>query len=121
MPGLLLYDPFSHALRTLEPIQEDALGQYHRKIETLFPNSVGCVITLLADHAKLDAKYVHWQTLALRDAGALLATLGICAAGLGMGFCFAGILGNDLLAVSCMEDGARIPVGSAIVGGAANL
>lgn len=120
VPGLLLYDPFSHALRTLEPIQNDALDLYHRKVETLFPSSEGCVITLLADHAKLDAKYVHWQSLALRDAGALLATLGVCAAGLGMGFCFAGILGNELLAAGGIEPGARVPVGSAIVGGAAN-
>jgi len=121
VPGLSLYDPFSHALRTLEPIQDDAIDLYHRKIETLFPNSEGCVITLLADHAKLDAKYVYWQSLALRDAGAMLATLGICAAGLGMGFCFAGILGNELLAAECIEKGSRVPVGSAILGGEADL
>lgn len=121
VPGLLLYDPFSHALRTLGPIQNDALDSYHRKVETLFPNSEGAVITLFADHAKLDAKYVHWQSLALRDAGALLATLGVCAAGLDMGFCFAGILGNELLAADAIETGARVPAGSAIFGGKAEL
>ncbi len=116
LPGLSLYDPFAHALRTLEPIQQDSLAHYHQKVEALFPNSQGCIITLLADHVKLKSKYINWQSLAFRDSGALLATLGICAAGMDMGFCFAGILGNELLSVGAIENGIRVPVGSAIFG-----
>jgi hypothetical protein len=116
LPGISVYDPFSHALRTIDLLRPEALSAYHREVETLFPDSQGCVLTLLVDQAKLDSKYLHWQTLALRDAGAVLATLGICAAGLGMGFCFGGILGNELLSSGAFSEGDRIPVGSAIYG-----
>ena len=114
-PGLSLYDPFAHALRPLSPFPEDVLEAHHHQMDVLFPENRGCVLTLLADKEKLNAKYIHWETLALRDAGALLATLGICAAALGLGFCFGGVQGRTLVQANPLGD-HRIPVGTAILG-----
>ena len=116
LPGLHLYEPFSHSLLRVDPIRQKVLDAYHEQVEILFPQSRGCILTLLADHGKLNAKYLNWETLALRDAGAILATLGICAAGIGMGYCIGGILGNELIAADVFPEGHRVPVGCAIFG-----
>ena len=118
--GLSLYDPFTHALRPLDQFPEDVLQAHHCQMDVLFPESQGCVLTLLDDGEKLSAKYTHWESLALRDAGALFATLGICAAALGLGFCFGGVLGHALVESGPLK-GRRIPVGTAVFGRAGSL
>jgi hypothetical protein len=64
----------------------------------LLPDCRGCdLVVLVSDDALLESVYDEWETLAWRDAGAMLQTLGFAATALGLGFCPLGILGSMLL------------------------
>jgi len=116
IPGVHLYDPISHALCEVSPHVPERITQYHAEIVEAFPESTGCVITLLADYEKADAKYDNAESLLLRDSGALMATLQLCATALGCAFCFSGNLGTTLNRAIVASPEARIPVGSGIFG-----
>lgn len=116
IPGVHLYDPMSHALCEFTPHMPEGVARYHAEIEEVFPESKGCVITLLADQGKADAKYENAESLLLRDSGALMATLQLCATALGALFCFSGNLGTTLSAAVNANSECRIPVGSGIFG-----
>jgi SagB-type dehydrogenase family enzyme len=116
IPGVHLYDPISHALCEVYPYRPEQVTQYHAEIMEAFPEATGCVITLLADHEKADAKYHNAESLLLRDSGALMVTLQLCATALGCDFCFAGNLGTTLNRAIITRPEVRIAVGSGVFG-----
>jgi hypothetical protein len=75
-----------------------AIRRLRDEARDLLPDCRGCDLVVLAsDDDLLAAAYETWQSLALRDAGALLQTLALAATALGLGFCPLGILGGAAL------------------------
>lgn len=114
--GIHLYDPTSHALCEISPSYPSLMAEYHAEIVDAFPESKGCVTTLLADHRKADAKYDNAESLLLRDSGGLMATLQLCATAMGYCYCFAGNLGTTLCKAILAYPNSRISVGAGVFG-----
>ena len=59
----------------------------------------GITLRFVTDAQKLDAAYENSETLAFRDAGCIIATLGMCAEWLNLAMCPLGFVGQDMLNV----------------------
>lgn len=92
-----LYDPFEHRLLELDIEAEFVAAANRETVKAVVGKAAGCTLRLIADEVKLSAAYSDAESLMFRDAGALVATLALCAVWLGMTACPLGFLGDDLV------------------------
>lgn len=116
LENLALYDPNYHTLGRISGVTKLDLRKYEDKMQELFPNSKCGSIILLANREKYSAKYGNWESLALRDSGAFLGIMHLCAARLGLKFCIGGVLGNEISEINALKLYNRMAVGVAIFG-----
>lgn len=90
-----LYDPKAHGFHMLPTGEIPRLNDI--QVSQVLGRSQGCTIRLVADLAKVDAAYIHPESLIMRDAGCLIATLCLCATWLDLTSCPLGFLGQDLV------------------------
>lgn len=92
-----LYDPIEHRLIEIEAAGEAVARLNREEVECLLGRASGCTIRLVADWSKLSAAYENAESLMFRDAGALAATLMLCATWLGLTACPLGVVGQSLV------------------------
>ncbi len=92
-----LYDPFEHRLFEIEADGEAIARANREAVAALVGQAGGCTLRLVADWGKLSTAYDNAESLMFRDAGALVATLALCATWLGMTACPLGLVGEDLV------------------------
>lgn len=91
VPTVTLYDPLAHALKRLRLPNVLPLIDLLREIKQVLPWERGVIVLFAAQFGRTAAKYEHADSLVWRDAGALIATLGIAAEGLGLACCALGV------------------------------
>lgn len=89
------YEPNGHRLRVVEA--QHAVLANDADVESLVGRRGGCSLRFVGDLAKARAAYEHPETLLLREAGGLSATVGLCAEWLGLESCQLGSLGTRVL------------------------
>lgn len=110
-----LYERDAHELRCLVEVG-DLWNGLLDQIEQVVPRGAGSVVLLVAEPGKTMAKYKNACSLIWRDAGVLLAHLGLAAEAARLDFCALGITGEPW--VSSLDDQNRlVGVGAALVGG----
>lgn len=109
-----LYEPTDHRLHVI-----DAPGLATANdldVAALLGHRSGCSLRLVGDLAKAQAAYTSPETLLLREAGGLAATIGLCAEWLGLAACPLGSLGTGLLAALGPPQGQLVGVGGIQIG-----
>lgn len=89
-----LYDPREHRFDVLD--LPDFLAENDADVTRTLGHSVGCSLRFVGDLSKAQAAYTAPDTLLLREAGGLSATIGLCAEWLGLCACPLGSLGKSL-------------------------
>lgn len=107
------YDAFSHELVHFESNVSPA--EVHEAMHPLVEARSATLVLLVAEIGKTAAKYEDYASLVWRDAGALLATLGLSAHAQGLGFCALGATGSPW-AERLLEQRGLAGVGAAFVG-----
>jgi hypothetical protein len=92
-----LYDPFGHRLLEIRADGKAVSRANRQAVAALVGTAGGCTLRLVVDWGKLSAAYDNAESLMFRNAGALMATLGLCATWLGMTACPLGLVGEDLV------------------------
>ena len=92
-----LYDPKNHAFLLLRASGERVCLENRAAVLSVTGSQDGCTLRLIGDRSKLFAAYENAESLLLRDAGALLATICMCAEWLGLSACPLGFLGDAML------------------------
>lgn len=111
------YDPVLHRFLILAG-DVSRVGQANRRaIKTVTGTYRGCTLRFIGDWTKLSAAYSNAESLLLRDAGCLMATVGLCAAWLGLSACPLGFLGNNLLPDLGFPTDRFRAVGAILIGG----
>lgn len=90
-----LYDSDLHAFLHLN-VDVAVRQQNREEVSGLLGRAPGCTLRFIGDASKLKAAYTDPESLLLRDAGALLATLCLCAEWLGVSARPLGFLGDDM-------------------------
>jgi hypothetical protein len=113
---LLLYDSEHHVLGVREVPDAKVIPQSLREVDLCLEAHNGTVIWFVADLARSGARYRNPESLAWRDSGALLATLGFVAEGMGLECCGLGL--HDIPAIRrfLKLNQSVIGVGGCIVG-----
>ncbi|MFC0387624.1 nitroreductase family protein [Muricoccus vinaceus] len=112
----LRVDPVGAHVQLLREREPGGAARLLTRLPQYLPQARGTMLVLLADRQLTAAAYRSPDSLLWRDAGALLATLQITAAGLGLGTCLLGLLGHEV-ARSLFPSGNRIvAVGACVVG-----
>ena len=115
-PGLATwrrYDDVGHGLVDV-PSALDA-RDVHRFVQDVLPAPHATVILLAAEVGKTAAKYDHPASLVWRDAGALLAVMGLAAHALSLAFCPLGVTGEPWVG-RLLDQQGLFGVGAAFVG-----
>jgi hypothetical protein len=115
-PRILRPRPSALLLDILRPSIPEAIRRLIVKVEEMLPQSECDLIVLIADWARVDAHYENADQLIMRDAGALMQTLHLCAAAARLGFCPLGISGSDLVDALFEQRRPMVGVGVAAVG-----
>jgi hypothetical protein len=92
-----MYDPVNHAFLALKADNELVHVENRKAVLSVTGAHSGCTLRLVGDHSKVCAAYENADSLVLRDAGAVLATVCLCAEWLGLSACPLGFLGNAML------------------------
>jgi hypothetical protein len=92
-----LYDPVNHAFSVLRADNELVHLENREAVLSVTGALSGCTLRLVSDRSKLSAAYENVDSLVFRDAGAVLATVCLCAEWLGFSACPLGFLGNAML------------------------
>ena len=87
------YDPVAHALVDLE-LPAPEIERFLAVVEESLPLGNATLIWLVADVQVVRARYHHHETLVWREAGAVLATLGLVAEAHGLNHCMLGMTGE---------------------------
>lgn len=103
-------------LELLHSDQPVALSKLDAKITEVFPHSECDYLVMLADSTAIDAFYTNAESLLWRDAGALMATLHLCATAYRLAFCPAGVLGLELIHALFGSDPRVRALGAAVIG-----
>lgn len=107
------YDAVDHALLTFSS-RLDAL-EVRSGMQAVLAAPHATLILLAAEPARTDAKYSSAASLVWRDAGALLATMGIAAHALSLAFCPLGVTGEPWTS-RLLEEKGLVGVGAAFLG-----
>jgi hypothetical protein len=116
LPGVapfMRYDAIDHVL--VETPTQLVASEVHRAMQGVLPAPDATLVLLAAEVGKTAAKYEHPASLVWRDAGALLAVLGLSAHALGLGFCPLGVTGEPWVS-GLLEQQGLFGVGAAFVG-----
>ncbi len=110
-----VYDPLGHML------VDSGVGACGRStnrqlIRTLTGATSGTAIWFASNDRKAEACYENSRSLVLRDSGALAATLGLCAAWLGIAACTLGALGEGMPTAFGFPEKHFTAVGGILVG-----
>jgi Nitroreductase family len=92
-----LYEPAEHAFVVLAADTKALQEENRAAVMSVTGIHRGCTLRLVGDRAKLLAAYENVDTLLLRDAGAVTATVCLCAEWLGLCACPLGFLGSAIL------------------------
>lgn len=111
------YDSRRHGLIEI-PGSLEALEGLAEQCQHTLPSEQATRLLLMAEPGKTSAKYQHVESLIWRDAGALLAVMGVVAEALDCAFCPLGITGEPW-ASQLAPSGVLTGVGLALVGGPA--
>jgi hypothetical protein len=92
-----LYDPIAHRWLVLAVDAEGVCAENWSAVKAVTGLEHGCTLRLLGDWSKLSAAYYDAETLLFRDAGCLIATLGLCAEWLDLKACPLGFVGDAIV------------------------
>ncbi|HHM7088332.1 nitroreductase family protein [Pseudomonas aeruginosa] len=109
------YDGRANALIEV-PGSSGTLHGLTAQMESIVPAPEATKTLLVAEPGKTQAKYFNSASLIWRDAGALLATMGIAAEALNLNYCPLGTTGEPW-ASELSSTGDLVGVGAALVGG----
>lgn len=110
------YDPDTHLLESLKVVSREHADRLTFECGQILP-SAGCTaVALVTDLQRIGAKYENPESLAWRDAGALLQTLSLCANAYRLGTCILGLTGHDLLRAIALPADEFLAVGVMMVG-----
>jgi hypothetical protein len=93
-----LYDPSLHAFRDLVSPPEPVYRSNGQLVRAVLGSCFGVTVRLVADMEKARAAYENADSLVLRDAGCMLATIGLCAEAMRMRSSVLGFLGDEIVA-----------------------
>jgi SagB-type dehydrogenase family enzyme len=113
---LLLYDSDHHVFGVREVPNANLIENSLREVDRCLEIHNGTVIWFVADLARSGARYRNPESLAWRDSGALLATLGLVAEGLGLDCCGLGLHDIPALRRFLKLNQSVIGVGGCIIG-----
>jgi hypothetical protein len=116
-PTVCLYEPEGHALLTLKGSPEAEPRQFLTSLEAALSPQQGTVLWFAADHLRTATRYEHGESLVWRDAGALLATIGVAAEALNLPFCAYGITGDEWIG-RLLPSSRFFGVGGCVIGSA---
>lgn len=97
--GAGIYDDHRHALI---PLEGAALELNRDSVSEILGIAAGTTIQFAADAALVDACYENASSLIWRDAGALVATMCLVAAALGLAATPVGRVGNAIVQAACL-------------------
>lgn len=109
------YDPLGHSLRSVD-VAVAAKARNREIVGDLTGASGGTALWFAADITKAEACYENSCSLILRDAGALLATIALCAAWLDISACPLGSLGREFPVDFGLPSARFTGVGGILVG-----
>lgn len=113
--AVYLYDPEGHALLALDVASEASPHQLLTSLEPVLPPQQGTVLWFAADHLRTATRYEHGESLVWRDAGALVATIGIAAEAMELHCCAYGLTGDEW--ISRLLPASRfVGVGGCVIG-----
>lgn len=95
--SLQLYDPIAHALCKLCLFDVESFVHLLSMIEQAIPHGHGSIVLFAAQFGRTLSRYEQGDSLVWRDAGALLASIGLVAEGLGVACCALGLTGEPWL------------------------
>jgi SagB-type dehydrogenase family enzyme len=113
---LLIYDPEHHVFGVHELPDSKFLRRCLREVEKCLKIHNGTVLWFVADLARSGTRYRNPESLAWRDSGALLATIGLVAESMGIECCGLGLHDIPSLRRFLKMDQSVIGVGGCIVG-----
>ncbi|RZL06161.1 MAG: hypothetical protein EOO89_24765, partial [Pedobacter sp.] len=113
--GLEYYNPFEHSLCALG-LEEEIVLQFIGHIQVSMPDQSGTLIWFLAHPNRTTAKYENADSLIWRDAGALIQSIQLTAAAMGLGSCAIGTLGEPFLSMMFDQNATILSAGGIIVG-----
>jgi SagB-type dehydrogenase family enzyme len=113
---LLLYDSDHHVFGVREVPNVNLIEKSLREVDRCLEIHNGTVIWFVADLARSGARYRNPESLAWRDSGALLATLGLVAEGMGLECCGLGLHDIPAMRRFLKLNQSVIGVGGCIVG-----
>jgi SagB-type dehydrogenase family enzyme len=111
---LFRYDAVEHCLETLRT-EVATLKVWFEHSAELLPDADGSALILVADIAKQEAVYERAESLAWRDAGALVQTIAMVCTAYHLAFCPLGLLGSEIVATLGAPD-RLVAAGTALVG-----
>lgn len=97
---VVLYDAVAHGFRRLRADHSSLLVLNNAQLMQMLGTSTGVTVRFVFDRSLADAAYANAESLILRDAGALLATISFLAEWLGLSACPLGFLGDDFVRLS---------------------
>ena len=109
-------DPASGNLRVLRVADAHGMRSQAERLRTMLPGGQPTHLVFLGDLELVAAAYENPASLLWRDAGTLLATLHLCAASLGLGFCPLGALGEGFADAIFPGRARLVACGTAAVG-----
>lgn len=116
MPRLFRPQPTNDVAVQLEVSNPEPLKLLRGRVDDLLPGAQACdIVVLLSNVARLDAVYETSQSLAWRDAGAMLQTLALTATAFGLGLCPLGLLGSEVVQALALPDDVQA-VGLSVIG-----
>lgn len=113
---LFRVEPRSGALHALRARDTDAMASAVSSLREVVPASHPTFLVLLGDLGLVRAAYANPGSLLWRDAGALLATLHLCASAAGLGFCALGPLGTGFASALFPGRADVVGCGTAAIG-----
>lgn len=105
------YNPVSHSLEELTLSCAPATANAKELLEM----NQGSLLMFVAEPGRTESKYEAAQSLILRDAGAILGVMALCAEYLSLNFCPLGITGEPW-ASKLGEKGSLVGAGMAVIG-----
>lgn len=112
-PSWRRYEEVNHTL--IDVASELDAREVYRAMQDILPVTDARLILLAAEVGKTAAKYDHPASLVWRDAGALLAVMGLAAHALSLSFCPLGVTGEPWVGRLLKQQGL-FGVGAAFVG-----
>jgi hypothetical protein len=112
----LRIDPWGGALQQLRVTDRSALRKGTERLLGMLAAGRPSFVILLGDTARLATAYTNPESLLWRDAGALMATLHLCASATGLGFCPLGALGTEIRDTLFPGDARVVACGTAAIG-----